>query len=152
MNPPSYFSDFGPSESRKLGGGLLSKGYQLAIKITVVGPNIEAGVPKIGQAILAAKGWLKETKRLPNSWTGGRVLSAAEQAEFDAFAARARALGLTENPYRIGSWGRIVNGKFEEITRIDVAEIGKPGWRGKTHIHIRGQKGHLDPKTPLPGE
>jgi len=29
---------------------------------------------------------------------GGRVLTAAEQAEFDAFAVRARALGLEENP------------------------------------------------------
>jgi hypothetical protein len=70
MNPPSYFPDFGPSESRKLGGGLLSKGYQLAIKITVVGPNIEAGVAKIGQAILVAKGWLKRPRGSPTRGLG----------------------------------------------------------------------------------
>ena len=83
---------------------------------------------------------------------GGRVLTDVEEAEFNAFAARAKRLGLIENPSRTGSWGRIVGGKFQEITRIDVAEIGKPGWRGKTHIHIAGQEGHLDPKTKLPGE
>ena len=35
---------------------------------------------------------------------GGRTLSAAEQAKFDAFAVRARAQGLVENPNRTGSW------------------------------------------------
>jgi RHS repeat-associated protein len=83
---------------------------------------------------------------------GGRALSAAEQAAFDAFAARARALGLIENPHRTGSWGRMVNGKFQEVARIDVAEAGKAGWRGKTHVHIAGQEGHLDPTTKIPGE
>lgn len=83
---------------------------------------------------------------------GGRILSAAEQAAFDAFAARARALGWIENPHRTGSWGRLVGGRFQELGRIDVAEAGKPGWRGRTHIHITGQSGHLDPTTRLPGE
>jgi hypothetical protein len=84
---------------------------------------------------------------------GNRVLSAAEQAEFDAFAARAAKLGLVENPFRTGSWGTInPGGKFEEVVRIDVAEPGQAGWRGQTHIHIVGQAGHLDPSTKLPGE
>ncbi len=82
----------------------------------------------------------------------GRVLSAAEQAEFTKFGARARRLGLGENPHRTGSWGQSIKGKFQEVTRIDVAEPGKPGWRGKTHVHIEGKPGHLDPNTKLPGE
>jgi hypothetical protein len=83
---------------------------------------------------------------------GGRVLSPAEEAEFDAFAKRASALGLVENPYRTGSWGRTVSGKFQEVARMDLGEPGKPGWRGRTHIHIHGAKDHLDPATKLPGE
>jgi hypothetical protein len=83
---------------------------------------------------------------------GGRVLTAAEQAEFDAFEKRCQALGLMENPHRTGSWGTIVGGKFQEVARIDVGESGKPGWRGQTHIHIQGIADHLDPATPLPGE
>jgi hypothetical protein len=83
---------------------------------------------------------------------GGRVLSAAEKAEFDAFAQRAQKLGLVENPHRTGSWGRMTGGKFDEVARIDVAEVGKPGWRGRTHIHITGQNGHLNPAMRLPGE
>jgi hypothetical protein len=83
---------------------------------------------------------------------GGRTLSAAEKAKFDSFAARAKAQGLVENPHRTGSWGKMVNGKFKEVTRIDVGEVGKAGWRGKTHIHVEGQKGHLDPTTAIPGE
>jgi hypothetical protein len=59
---------------------------------------------------------------------------------------------VIENPYRAGSWGEFVGGKFREIARIDVAEEGKSGWRGKTHIHIDGQKGHLNSVTKLPGE
>jgi hypothetical protein len=82
----------------------------------------------------------------------GRVLSAAEATAFDAFGARARALGWVESPFRTGSWGELVAGKFRELGRIDVAEAGKPGWRGRTHIHITGQPGHLAPVTPLPGE
>ncbi len=83
---------------------------------------------------------------------GGRILSVAEKAEFEDFAARAQKLGLTQNPSRTGSWGKIVDGKWKEIARIDVAEAGKPGFRGKTHIHILGIGDHLPPNTPLPGE
>lgn len=83
----------------------------------------------------------------------GRVLTPAEQAEFDAFAARARNAGLQENPYRTGSWGKFdANGKFQEVTRIDVGEVGQPGWRGNTHMHVTGQDGHLPLTTPIPGE
>jgi RHS repeat-associated protein len=84
---------------------------------------------------------------------GGRALSSAEQAEFDAFAARAKSAGLQENPYRTGSWGTVdANGKFQEVTRIDVGEAGQPGWRGQTHMHVTGQDGHLPITTPIPGE
>jgi hypothetical protein len=84
---------------------------------------------------------------------GGRVLTTAEQDQFATFGERAKAAGLTENPNRTGSWGRIgENGKFQEITRIDVGETGKPGFRGETHTHIEGQDGHLDPNTKIPGE
>lgn len=82
----------------------------------------------------------------------GRTLNPIEVDEFDVFAARARQLGWTENPHRTGSWGTIENGKFRERGRIDVAEDGKPGYRGKTHIHIDGEDNHLDKGTPLPGE
>jgi hypothetical protein len=84
---------------------------------------------------------------------GGRVLTAAEQDEFATFGKRARATGLTENPNRTGSWGKIgENGKFKEVTRVDVGEAGKPGYRGKTHIHVEGEDGHLDMNTKIPGE
>jgi hypothetical protein len=87
----------------------------------------------------------------------GRKLTDAEKKEFDDFGERAKKQGLTENPNRTGEWGKMVDGKFQRVTRIDVAEPGKPGWRGKTHIHIYDDKGeggedHLDPKTPIPGE
>jgi RHS repeat-associated protein len=83
---------------------------------------------------------------------GGRILTSAEQAEFKAFAARAQAQGLVESPYRTGSWGRWVNGKFVEVARIDVGEVAAHGWGGRTHIHNSGQGGHLPPNTPIPGE
>ena len=84
---------------------------------------------------------------------GGRVLSPAEQAEFDSFAQRAQSAGLQENPYRTGSWGTVdANGKFQEVTRVDVGEAGQPGWRGQTHMHVTGQDGHLPLTTPIPGE
>lgn len=83
---------------------------------------------------------------------GGRVLTAAEQAEFEAFATRARAQGLVESPYRTGVWGKMEGGKFKESLRIDVGEAGKPGFRGKTHIHMEGGGEHLPPETKVPGE
>lgn len=84
---------------------------------------------------------------------GGRALSQSQQAEFDAFGARAKSAGLVENPNRTGSWGRIgESGKYEEVARIDVGEPGAPGWGGKTHIHIDGGEDHLPLDTPIPGE
>lgn len=83
---------------------------------------------------------------------GGRILSAAERAEFNGFGDRANVLGLIQNPNRTGSWGRIVNGRDQEVARVDVAEIGKAGWRGQTHMHLAGQRGHLPLTTRLPGE
>ncbi|MCK1642487.1 VCBS repeat-containing protein [Bradyrhizobium sp. 157] len=83
---------------------------------------------------------------------GGRVLNAAEHAAFEGFAVRAKALGWTQSPFRTGSWGKITGGKFQELGRVDVAEAGRAGWRGRTHVHITGQKGHLNPTTKLPGE
>jgi hypothetical protein len=89
----------------------------------------------------------------PTKGMGGRVLSQSEQAEFDNFGVRAKSTGLVENPNRTGSWGTIdSSGKFNEVTRIDVGEAGKPGWQGQTHIHITGQGDHLPVATKLPGE
>jgi RHS repeat-associated protein len=68
------------------------------------------------------------------------------------FGARAKGAGLVENPNRAGSWGKVEGGKFVETARIDVGEAGKPGFRGETHVHIEGQKGHLPPSTKIPGE
>ena len=69
-----------------------------------------------------------------------------------AFARRARKLGLTENRHRRGSWGRTdADGNFREVARIDPGIPGGRGFKAKTHIHINGQKVHL-PSTPLPGE
>jgi hypothetical protein len=113
------------------------------------GNTPKAKPPRDSQTDKTAEGGGRNT---PAKGLGGRTLSHAEQAEFDAFEQRAKTTGLTENAFRTGSWGKIVDGKFQEMARIDVAESGKPGWRGKTHIHISGQKGHLDPSTKLPGE
>ena len=104
------------------------------------------------EARLAIRGAAGKVEKLATKGLGGRVLTAAEKAEFSEFARRAIEQGLVENPNRTGSWGKVVNGKFQEITRIDVGEAGKPGARGKTHIHIEGEKGHLDPSTKIPGE
>jgi hypothetical protein len=41
---------------------------------------------------------------------------------------------------------------YEEVTRIDVAEAGMPGFRGQTHLHITGGRDHLPLTTPIPGE
>jgi RHS repeat-associated protein len=111
--------------------------------------------PKIGAQPSPPKQLGPGLSAVPNAATvglGGRILSVAELTEFNVFAARAKALGWIENPFRSGSWGKTVDGKFMELGRIDVAEAGKLGWRGETHTHITGQKGHLDPTTKLPGE
>lgn len=59
--------------------------------------------------------------------------------------------GFIENPNRPGSWGMIDpnTGKYREYWRYDKAEPGKPGWRGKDHVHHYGGKEHLDPSTPF---
>jgi hypothetical protein len=84
---------------------------------------------------------------------GGRVLTTAEQAEFEAFATRAQKVGLKPSPYRTGSYGTIdACGKYREVARVDVAEAGASGFRGKTHIHITDVGDHLPVTTKLPGE
>jgi len=93
-----------------------------------------------------------EQKAASTRGMNGRILSVAEQAEFAGFGRRAQRLGFIESPFRTGSWGRMEGNTYHEVTRIDVAEVGKPGWRGQTHIHIEGNPSHLDPLTPLPGE
>jgi RHS repeat-associated protein len=88
----------------------------------------------------------------PVGLQGRPSLTPREHQEFDAFAARARALGLVENGYRTGNWGTVVNGRFREICRIDVGERGMSGYRGITHIHVNGGPEHLPFHSPLPGE
>jgi hypothetical protein len=84
---------------------------------------------------------------------GSRTLSPQEKAQFDAFGERSAKAGLRPSPYRTGSWGRIdSSGKYHEVTRIDVAEAGQPGWRGQTHMHVEGMDGHLPLTTKIPGE
>jgi hypothetical protein len=81
------------------------------------------------------------------------MLSPQEKAQFDAFGERAAKAGLRPSPYRTGSWGRIdSSGKYHEVTRIDVAEAGQPGWRGQTHMHVEGTDGHLPLTTNIRGE
>ena len=71
-----------------------------------------------------------------------------------------RTKGLIENPNRQGIWGKNDgrNGRFREYIRFDKGQIGKPGWKGKDHIHLYGKKDHLppdtpfDPKAPYPNE
>ncbi len=83
----------------------------------------------------------------------GRVLGESEVGEFNSFAERTRAAGLTENPNRTGDWGRVGdNGKFKSVVRIDVGEPGKSGESGRTHLHIAGEKEHLPLTTKFPGE
>ncbi|MEO8550186.1 MAG: RHS repeat-associated core domain-containing protein, partial [Kofleriaceae bacterium] len=89
---------------------------------------------------------------IPTKGMGGRVLTASEQAEFAAQAEKATAAGLVENPSRTGSWGKMVNGKFKEVQRMDVGEEGEAGWGGKTHVHNSGEKTHLPPETPIPDD
>jgi hypothetical protein len=88
--------------------------------------------------------------RIPTRGMGGRILTASEEAEFAAQAEKAKAAGLVENPYRTGSWGKMVNGKFKEVQRMDVGEAGETGWGAKTHVHNSGEKAHLPPETPIP--
>jgi len=84
---------------------------------------------------------------------GGRTLSPQENAAFDSFGKRAASVGLKPSPYRTGSWGKFDSaGKYQEVTRIDVAEAGQPGWRGQTHMHIEGVDSHLPLTTKFPGE
>ncbi|GEM_PF-6097681 len=66
--------------------------------------------------------------------------------------------GLVENPNHIGSYGKHdgPNNRFREYWRLDKGEPGKPGWRGKDHVHHYGGKEHLatdtpfDPESPYP--
>jgi len=40
-------------------------------------------------------------------------------------------------------------GRFREYWRFDKGEPGKPGWRGKDHVHHYDGHEHLDPATPF---
>lgn len=83
----------------------------------------------------------------------GRRLTDEELIEFQTFGKRAKEAGLMENEHHTGSWGVFdENNTFREVARIDVAEVGMPGYRGKKHIHLCDQPGkHLPPSTLLPG-
>lgn len=73
-------------------------------------------------------------------------------AEFNTFACRPRAVGLVENPFRTGSWGRIGNGKFHEVVRIDIGDPMKGRNQRNSHLSIDGVGNHLPVNTPFPGE
>lgn len=50
---------------------------------------------------------------------------------------------LVENPYRIGSFGKIIDGKYIEILRIDNGTF--TGFKGpnNSHFHLNGNKEHI---------
>jgi RHS repeat-associated protein len=118
-----------------------------------------AGASTEGEAMVAAgcsgAACSKSPKPMPGVPTVGmmgRLLTRSESAEFAAFGLRARRLGMVENPSRTGSWGQYQGGRFREVVRIDVGERGKPGFRGKTHVHVDGGAEHLPSTVRLPGE
>lgn len=47
------------------------------------------------------------------------------------------------NPNRPGSYGKLIDGKYVEIIRIDKGS--KPGYKGpnNSHFHINGNKKHI---------
>jgi hypothetical protein len=51
-----------------------------------------------------------------------------------------------ENPYRSGSYGEVVNGKFSEKLRIDPPT--PPGSKGPnySHYHLNGKSTHYSPR------
>jgi len=58
--------------------------------------------------------------------------------------------GLSPNPFRPGSWGRIgPDGRFRECWRFDQAKPGAPGWRGIDLFLLEGGKEHLPLDTPF---
>lgn len=140
------------------GGIKVVQGGEEVVKVIQTGEeivqsvNAEKNILQKGRIVdkLAAE---ENAVRFATRGMKGRILGAEEKAAFDAFAQRAKDVGLVENPGRTGSWGRYTSqGKFEEVARIDVAEAGKPGFRGKTHTHVEGGGDHLDPTTKIPGE
>jgi hypothetical protein len=142
-------------------GAKATKGAVVTASTAVVAVvvTVKKGADKVADAVDAVFGDDEPSSSTPVKTPAGpkpttpAVGTNARQGEFDAFGARAQNAGLVENPNRPGSWGKIgSDGKFREVTRIDVAEAGKPGFRGQTHIHINGTKGHLDPATKIPGE
>lgn len=138
---------------RLLALGVLDAGVMVALSKTLGGPR----APPLSTVQMSSG---RETTSTPTPaithptrGMGGRMLSASEKSEFDAFARRAQNAGLKESPFRTGSWGRFdAQGTYREATRIDVGEVGQVGWRGQTHMHIAGSGDHLPLITKIPGE
>jgi hypothetical protein len=51
-----------------------------------------------------------------------------------------------QNPYRSGSYGEMINGKFVERLRVDPATL--PGQKGPdySHYHLNGKGTHYSPR------
>jgi hypothetical protein len=113
-------------------GGIMTGSLKGAHKAGVSGLAFGAGIGAIAGGVSA----YRTVKSMETPFTvtpDGVVLPK------DAYIPK----NLVESPYRSGSYGRVMDGKFIEVLRIDPGTL--PGYKGpnNSHFHLNGGKKHI---------
>jgi hypothetical protein len=144
-------------------GNLFRKGDEIAEKGIEAAENATKLTPPVTNDPLTARMRIENHARQRKNVEVPRVFddrrpdlrpfTAEHRAQVNKFGDRCRALGWVENPMRTGEWGKMVNGKFKALARIDTPKLEMGGVQGQTHLWIYGVGNHIeDLTTKLPGE
>jgi hypothetical protein len=119
-------------------GEKIGVGVDIAINAAAIGVAARAGGAAKGGSASAPEGPIQVTPQ-------GVALPAGGKYQIPA--------RYVENPYRVGSYGEMVNGKFVERLRIDPPTPPEANGPNYSHYHIDGKKTHYSPKPgdPDPG-
>jgi len=154
INKTGYPQWYNQLEKGYREGGALGVAHETLLMAPVVGTTAQAIENAVGRGA-----WTPDDTRLLGNSAGqagqiyavkklNQALGKIGAPKPATFANRARAQGLTENPHRLGSFGKYdQSGTFHEVIRMDPASAA----RGE-HIHLGGGKEHLPLNTPIPGE
>lgn len=109
-------------------------------------PASEPGVPEVGDALEPSP----EVTEKPSKEGNGDQFVVTPDGVVLPKGEKHRIPGdYVQNPHRPGSYGKIVDGKFKELIRIDPSTL--PGQKGPntSHYHIDGKGKHY---SPAPGD
>lgn len=129
----------------ELGSPLLRLGVYDSAPV-VVEPEIVNAVWDLGAAATAYRNLGTRTLSLPKNDNSGVVHVTPQGVSLPAVDKYQIPSSYVDNPYRPGSYGMMIDGRYREFLRIDPPTPPGKNGPGYSHYHLNGGHEHLSPR------